>query len=400
MRHRAGEAFNCAPGLTETARGLGRALLNIMDGETFRCDRSGLWLAAYLDKSEKSVRNAKRLLRKLSALDWENRGTRNGNHMSSYHFNWELLDKWAAEGKQRAWAAVDQARADPETTFRFDDGAQDGKAAIPGRHPEATFRSNRKPGSSDSSPIRPIESAQGRQPDLQLGLPPLPVPKDHRKPQYMKWRSGKWHLWVIVPRQMRSFDPRPIADYSLGTADEAVAERRRDLALDALQRGWGELLTGKAWPDVQAELNAAMARIRTAAGPVLAIVTTAADQADEGGSSIIEPKPAPAVRRADPQPRETRLPAEFQPDIALAIDAGLSPEEARKSADKFRSYWAGEGGARARKADWSEAWRYWVLGDVEGRPKQRAGGSSSGSTVAAAKRLMSRDNPPGGHDDQ
>lgn len=57
--------------------------------------------------------------------------------------------------------------------------------------------------------------------------------------------------------------------------------------------------------------------------------------------------------------RGCRLPDDFAPDFAVAIDLGLSATDAARQADKFLDYWRAVPGAKGRKVDWPATWRNW-----------------------------------------
>lgn len=85
------------------------------------------------------------------------------------------------------------------------------------------------------------------------------------------------------------------------------------------------------------------------------------------------------------QPQGQRLPTDWQPcegDIAYGQQCGL--DVARTSED-FRDYWLAESGQRARKVDWSLAWRRWCRNAAErARGGQRGNRPSSDDGLVAA----------------
>lgn len=65
--------------------------------------------------------------------------------------------------------------------------------------------------------------------------------------------------------------------------------------------------------------------------------------------------------------------------LAYATEHGLSAERASHEAERFRDYWLQQDGARARKRDWSAAWREWVRRAVKPAPGlQQPGGTAPG----------------------
>ncbi len=58
--------------------------------------------------------------------------------------------------------------------------------------------------------------------------------------------------------------------------------------------------------------------------------------------------------------KSKRLPANWMPDEVFALREGLSAEQAKREADRFRDYWQAQPGQRGVKADWDATWRNWV----------------------------------------
>ena len=73
-------------------------------------------------------------------------------------------------------------------------------------------------------------------------------------------------------------------------------------------------------------------------------------------------------KRAPPADRGTRISPEFDPDPAIAIAEGMTPEQAARTAANFRDYWTAKPGAAGRKVDWAATWRVWCRREVEHRP--------------------------------
>lgn len=89
--------------------------------------------------------------------------------------------------------------------------------------------------------------------------------------------------------------------------------------------------------------------------------------------------------------RACRLPADFIPDQAWAVDEGLSPSQAQTEAAKFRDYWNAKAGASAAKLDWPGTWRNWVRQALERMPQAIRGSpkaSSSSALADSAERLV------------
>ena len=71
---------------------------------------------------------------------------------------------------------------------------------------------------------------------------------------------------------------------------------------------------------------------------------------------------AQAQSQAKPDPKGTRLPDEWTPqlsEVAFAKQQGMTLEEITLEADKFRDFWCAKPGAGGRKSDWSATWRNW-----------------------------------------
>mgnify|MGYP001171495055 FL=1 len=74
---------------------------------------------------------------------------------------------------------------------------------------------------------------------------------------------------------------------------------------------------------------------------------------------LISPHASAASEKAQ---RGTRLPADWEPTaefINEAIRVGLSFDQAKGEADKFRDYWTSKAGKDAVKLDWLATWRNW-----------------------------------------
>ena len=72
------------------------------------------------------------------------------------------------------------------------------------------------------------------------------------------------------------------------------------------------------------------------------------------------------------KPRATRLPTEFEPDLAFAAEQGLSSSQAQSEVAKFRDYW-GSKGSGATKTDWQATWRNWARTASERKPRDGPG---------------------------
>jgi hypothetical protein len=85
---------------------------------------------------------------------------------------------------------------------------------------------------------------------------------------------------------------------------------------------------------------------------------------EKGG--VHTPPPTTAPER----PKQgKRLPADFAIDDAMrqwAIDRGATVVQVETETEKFVNYWTAESGARARKLDWSAAWKVWMGRNLSG----------------------------------
>ena len=66
--------------------------------------------------------------------------------------------------------------------------------------------------------------------------------------------------------------------------------------------------------------------------------------------------------------RGTRI-GEFQPDENVGVELGLSPEQSRREAEKFRDWALSAAGQKGVKLDWPAAWRNWARRAFENQPK-------------------------------
>lgn len=93
-----------------------------------------------------------------------------------------------------------------------------------------------------------------------------------------------------------------------------------------------------------------------------------------------QPEPEPELdskREAKASPKNgSRLPKDwFLPASwgQWAVAEGVSQEVARAEADRFKDYWVGLAGAKARKADWEATWRNWIRKAIaDAKPKLTA----------------------------
>ncbi|UGY08653.1 DUF1376 domain-containing protein [Phyllobacterium pellucidum] len=84
---------------------------------------------------------------------------------------------------------------------------------------------------------------------------------------------------------------------------------------------------------------------------------------------VPEPEPEPEPEREEkrtpdgvPKKQDfaSRLPENFEPDLAFANSYGLSDGEAEVEAAKFKDHWRAQPGKDGVKQDWLAMWRNWV----------------------------------------
>jgi hypothetical protein len=80
-------------------------------------------------------------------------------------------------------------------------------------------------------------------------------------------------------------------------------------------------------------------------------------------ASIEEYKSKPSSRD-----RGCRIPADFEPDLNVALSRGMSRKRAETQAAKFKNYWMAKSGRDAVKLDWEKTWENWVISDLERNP--------------------------------
>ncbi|WP_455466820.1 hypothetical protein [Bartonella sp. B39] len=77
--------------------------------------------------------------------------------------------------------------------------------------------------------------------------------------------------------------------------------------------------------------------------------------------------------------RGCRLPDDFEPDYAFAIQEGLSPECVKVEMEKFRDYWRAKTGKDATKRDWPATWRNWVRNSKDYQKNKQGGNNGNHS---------------------
>lgn len=93
------------------------------------------------------------------------------------------------------------------------------------------------------------------------------------------------------------------------------------------------------------------------------------------------PDPSRTKDKNVPRKRATQLPDGWkptpEPELVKAVGGDVA---ARRELEKFRDYWAAQGGAKGRKADWQATWRNWLRNSHDfrqrGSPEPAAKGSS------------------------
>lgn len=83
----------------------------------------------------------------------------------------------------------------------------------------------------------------------------------------------------------------------------------------------------------------------------------------------------PAEPKPKSGPKGSRIPDDYNPDEEWAVaTVGLSREQARAEAAKFRDYWTAKSGAGATKLDWPATWRLWARSALDRMPSRRPTG--------------------------
>lgn len=85
-----------------------------------------------------------------------------------------------------------------------------------------------------------------------------------------------------------------------------------------------------------------------------------------------------AIASSVPPKRASRI-GDFQPDEAVGIELGLSPEQSRREAERFRDWALSAPGQKGMKQDWPATWRNWARRRAdENAPSQQTGRPSNG----------------------
>lgn len=71
--------------------------------------------------------------------------------------------------------------------------------------------------------------------------------------------------------------------------------------------------------------------------------------------------------------RGSRLPDDWEPDMAFAISLGLSLSQANNEAAKFREWWPAQPGQKGVKLDWGLTWQTWCRKAAERLPRGSPG---------------------------
>lgn len=104
-------------------------------------------------------------------------------------------------------------------------------------------------------------------------------------------------------------------------------------------------------------------------------------------SSLRSPKKNPDDGSAR---RGSRLPDDFDPDLAVGVAEGLDLVATKREVARFCDYWRGVPGAKGRKADWPATWRNWVRKVVDDRTASHT--RRNGGTTGPPGNLLT---PPG-----
>lgn len=141
---------------------------------------------------------------------------------------------------------------------------------------------------------------------------------------------------------------RKYNDYQGGAADSGTAEKpKRDSSGTAA----GQTRTPEEIPEGKREANASL------------------QKTDAAGS---------------------RLPKDWFLSMELgewAMAQGMTRDEIRSEADKFRDYWIGVPGAKGRKADWPATWRNWARKFMAEKGKHHGNGNRISGPTASSQRV-------------
>lgn len=154
---------------------------------------------------------------------------------------------------------------------------------------------------------------------------------------------------------------RCIHDWAEHQPWSAGAEDRSERAKwRALIKHHGRETAAQRMPDYAARMNAASAQHEDS--------MLVAEPSMHGPATRSAPSPSPSpsprskAKAFAPQasPKDgARIPDEFKPDVAWAIEA--HPEvNAKLEAEKFCDYWSSRAGKDARKTDWPKTWKNWI----------------------------------------
>lgn len=100
----------------------------------------------------------------------------------------------------------------------------------------------------------------------------------------------------------------------------------------------------------------------------------------EESSSLRSEDSAPAPRK-----RAHRMPDDFEPDLRVALDAGMTLSQAKAQVETMRDW--SKSSPNGAKVDWPATWRSWVRRWAENQPHQRGRPPPTGSGNAMVDRL-------------
>ncbi len=115
-------------------------------------------------------------------------------------------------------------------------------------------------------------------------------------------------------------------------------------------------------------------------------------------NAIAEPQHSPDTinkeekREAKASPKKaSRIPDDFEPDLQVAVEIGLTLEEAAFEASRMRDWSSGAPGQKGHKADWPATWRNWCRRIVADRREKRALAPPKKLTQGESLRNMARE---------
>jgi len=249
-------------------------------------------------------------------------------------------------------------------------------------------------------------------------------PRDWRGDQALRICSlAARGLWMEMLAIMHEADPyghlvingRPVSDTQLaalvGTSQDHVCELKNELeAAGVYSVSRGGVIYSRRMTRDEKKARTARKNGKTGGNPSLWNKTENQPSDNPTHNHPVKGEDKPQRPEARSQKKEeppnggskkasgSRLPDDWWPDQADVDSAhreGLTDDDIRREAAKFRDYWLAQPGQRGRKADWRATWRNWTRKAVESRqlgPPRNAAqgrGRSPASVVDVTADLVS-----------